>query len=50
VAFYDCDGRILYTYTKEEFLALTEMPPLPYRKGLICQEWNWDFDAAREHI
>ncbi len=50
VTFYDYDGTIRYSYTAEEFLALTEMPPLPTQKGLICQEWNWSFEDAREYV
>lgn len=50
VTFYDYDGTIRYSYTAEEFLALTEMPPLPTQKGLICQEWNWSFDDAMEYV
>lgn len=50
VTFYDYDGTILYSYTAEEFLALSEMPPLPTQKGLICQEWNWPYEGAIEYV
>lgn len=50
VTFYDYDGTIRYSYTAEEFLALTEMPPLPRQQGLICQEWNWSFEDAMEYV
>lgn len=50
VTFYDYDGTIRYSYTAKEFLALTEMPPLPTQKGLICQEWNWSFEDAMEYV
>lgn len=50
VNFRDYDGTILHSYTKDEFLALTELPPLPTREGLICQEWNWDFADAVEYV
>lgn len=50
VTFYDYDGTIRYSYTAEEFLALTEMPPLPTQKGLICQEWNWSYEDAMEYV
>lgn len=50
VTFYDYDGTIRYSYTAEEFLTLTEMPPLPTQKGLICQEWNWSFEDAMEYV
>lgn len=50
VTFYDYDGTIRYSYTAAEFLALTEMPPLPTQKGLICQEWNWSFEEAKEYV
>lgn len=41
VDFYDYDGKRLYSYTKAELNQLTELPPLPTREGLTCQEWNW---------
>jgi hypothetical protein len=50
VTFYDYDGTIRYSYTADEFLALAEMPPLPTQKGLICQEWNWSFEDAKEYV
>ena len=50
VNFYDYDGTILYSYTKEQFLALSAMPELPTREGLICQGWNWAFNDAKEHV
>ena len=50
VNFRDYDGTILYSYSKDEFLALTELPPLPTKKGLICQEWNWTYDEAMEYV
>lgn len=48
--FYDYDGTLLYSYTKEEALALTELPPLPTQPGLICQEWNWDLEDIKESL
>jgi hypothetical protein len=50
VNFRDYDGTVLYAYTKDEFLALNELPPLPTQPGLICQEWNWDYADAIEHV
>lgn len=50
VTFYDYDGTVLHSYTKNEFLALSAMPELPTRKGLICQEWNWDFEDAIAYV
>jgi len=44
VNFYDYDGTLLYSYTKEEFKTLTNMPELPQHEGLICEGWNWDFE------
>ena len=48
--FRDYDGTILHSYTKDEFLALNELPPLPTREGLICQGWNWDYADAVEYV
>lgn len=50
VNFYDYDGTILHSYTKEQFLALSAMPGLPTRDGLICQGWNWTIDDAKEYV
>ena len=50
VNFYDYDGTILHSYTKEQFLALSAMPELPTRGGLICQGWNWTLNDAKEYV
>ena len=50
VTFYDYDGVVLHSYTKDEFLALSAMPELPEREGLICQEWNWSFEDAVAYV
>jgi hypothetical protein len=49
VNFYDYEGTILHSYTKDEFLALTEMPELPTRPGLICQGWNNTLEYMQEY-
>lgn len=43
VNFYDYDGKLLYAYTTEEALHLTELPSLPDHTdiGLINEGWNW---------
>lgn len=48
VNFYDYDGTRLYSYTEEEALALTELPPLPEQTGLICQGWNWTLQEVKD--
>lgn len=48
VNFYDYDGTRLYSYSWDEIVAMTELPPLPTRKGLICQEWNYTLDDIKE--
>ena len=50
VTFYDYDGIVLHSYTKEAFLALAEMPELPTRVGLICQGWNYELEDARAYV
>ena len=50
VNFRDYDGTILHSYSKDSFLALTELPPLPSQDGLICQEWNWNLDDAKSYV
>lgn len=50
VMFYDYDGTVLYRYSKDEFLALSEMPPNPTREGLVAQGWNWSIEDAKEYV
>lgn len=50
VTFYDYDGTILYSFAKEEFLRLGNMPPLPTRKGMTYQQWNWSYEDAAQHL
>lgn len=49
VNFYDYDGTCLYAYTVKEAQALSELPPLPERKGLVCQGWNWSLEDIKEY-
>lgn len=51
VNFYDYDGTRLYSYSWDEIVAMTELPPLPERSGLICQEWNYSLEdiLAQSH-
>lgn len=50
VTFIDYDGRVLYSYTKSEFLALSAMPPNPTHTGLIAQGWNWTLAQAKAFV
>jgi hypothetical protein len=50
VVFYDYDGTELYTYSAEDFLALTNMPENPTHEGLISKGWNWDFETAQDYV
>ena len=49
VNFYDYDGTLLYSYTLEEAQALSRLPPLPTRDGLICQGWNYDLATIKSY-
>ena len=50
VNFYDYDGFLLYSYSKEDFLKLNSMPALPEQKGLICQGWNYTLEDAQDCV
>lgn len=50
VNFYDYDGKILYSYTANEFAQLTEMPANPTHAGLISQGWNWTLADAKTQV
>lgn len=47
VLFYDYEGILWYSYSFAEALALTELPPLPAKKGMIAQEWNWNLQEIQ---
>lgn len=44
INFYDYDGTLLYSYSKEEFSALSKLPPLLYHENMKDEEWNWTFE------
>lgn len=48
VNFYDYDGTLLHSYTVAEAKALSKLPALPEREGLICQGWNWSLEGIKE--
>lgn len=52
VNFYDYDGTVLYSYTKQEFLTLAAMPDNPDRtsEGLTAQGWNWSLSDAKDFV
>ena len=50
VNFYDYDGTILHSFSKDEFLALNELPSLPTQPGLTCQGWNYDITKAKTYV
>ena len=50
VTFYDYDGTIVHSYTKEEFLALDNMPENPIHEGLVAQGWNYSLEDAKDYV
>ena len=50
VNFRDYDGSIVYSYTAEEFAALTAMPANPTHEGLTGQGWNWTLANAQAYV
>ena len=50
VTFYDYDGTVLHSFSKDEFLALNELPSLPTQPGLTCQGWNYDITNAKTYV
>ena len=50
VNFMDYDGTLLYSYTKDEALALSAMPALPTQPGLTCQGWNWSLEDMKYQV
>ena len=50
VNFYDYDGTLLHSYSKDAFLALSALPDLPIREGLTCQGWNYTLAKAKTYV
>ena len=52
VNFYDYDGTCLYSYTKEQFLSLTQMPENPNHtdEGLISEGWTGTLEQAKYFV
>ena len=50
VKFIDYDGAILYSYSSEDFLALSAMPANPSHTGLATQGWNYTLADAQSYV
>lgn len=50
VNFYDYDGTLVDSYTKQEFLALSNLPNNPTHTGLTPQGWNWILTDAQSYV
>lgn len=50
VNFYDYDGTVVASYTKQEFLALAEMPANPTHERLTAQGWNYSLANAKAYV
>lgn len=50
VDFIDYDGRLIYSYTVDEFMELTALPENPVNYGLIAQGWNWTLEDAQDFV
>ena len=50
VRFIDYDGTMVNSYSRDDFLALSEMPANPAHEGLVAQGWNWSFENAQTYM
>lgn len=50
VNFIDYDGTLLYSYTSQEFLALSAMPANPTHSSLTAQGWSYSFANAQAYV
>lgn len=51
IIFIDYDGTVLYSYTPEEVLALTELPPHESTDPLLVFDgWNWTLEELKDEI
>ena len=50
VNFYDYDGTLVESYSKNEFLNLSSLPDNPTHTGLTAQGWNWSLQDAQNYV
>lgn len=50
VRFFDYDGTVLHSYSKDQFLALSALPANPSHTGLVAQGWNWTLADAKAYV
>ena len=50
VTFYDYDGTIVTSYSKDEFANLSALPANPSHEGLTAQGWNWSLADAKSYV
>ena len=50
VKFYDYDGTLLYSFTRQEFNILASMPENPRHEGLRSLGWNWTLSDAKAYV
>lgn len=50
VNLYDWDGTLLFAYTKDNFLKMTDYPIVAAPEGMIVQGWNWSFEGAQNYV
>lgn len=47
IDFIDYDGTLLYSFTRAEAQALTELPAGPTHEGLVFDGWNWTLSEVQ---
>ena len=50
VNFYNCDGAILHSFSKDEFLELEEFPEHPDITSLISLNWTHDLNSSKTYV
>lgn len=50
LTFYDYDGTILYSYSKEEAESMTELPIGPQHSGLVFDGWSSTLTEIKERM
>lgn len=50
VIFVDSYGKVLYSYSAEDFLALTSLPTVPSRGDNYTNNWNWELADAQTYV
>lgn len=50
IVFHGANGKVLYSYDRNEFLSIGHLPYLPEYEKIISEKWSWELDDIKSFI